>query len=92
MSKVTKETDLKDHIKSKGVCVRSVSLMSHIDAKYQTFKLEISKDDIMKVYNPDFWPWVINIRTYFPPKGGDKRTGSTLSNGETGVNSSQNET
>ena len=28
--------------------------MSHIDAKHQTFKLEISKDDLMKVYNPDF--------------------------------------
>ena len=72
VSKVTKETDLKDHIKSKGVCVRSLSLMSHIDAKIQTFKLEISKDDLMKVYNPDFWPCGINIRRYFPPKGGDK--------------------
>ena len=29
VSKVTTETDLKDHIKSKGVCVRSFSLMSH---------------------------------------------------------------
>ena len=48
-------------------------------------KLEISKDDLRKVYNPDFWPCDINIRRCFPPKGGDKRTGSTLSNGETGV-------
>ena len=39
VSKVTKEIDLKDHIKSKGVCVRTLSLMSHIDAKHQTFKL-----------------------------------------------------
>ena len=92
VSKVTKETDLKDHIKSKGVCIRSLSLMSHIDAKHQAFKLEISKDDLMKVYNPDIWPCGINIRRYFPPNGGDKRTGSTLSNSETGVNSSQNET
>ena len=92
VSKVTKETDLKDHIKSKGVCVRSLSLMSHIDAKHQTFKLEIYKDDLTKVYNPDFSPCCINIRRYFPPKGSDKRTGSTLSNGETGVNSNQNET
>ena len=92
VSKVTKETDLKDHNKSKGVCVRSLSLMSHIDAKHQVFKLEISKDDLTKVYNPDFCPCGINIRRYFPPKGGDKRTGSTQSNDETGVNSSQNET
>ena len=66
--------------------------MSHFDAKHQTFKLEISKDDLTKVYNPDFWPCGINIRRYFPPKGGDKRTGSTLNNGEAGVNSIQNET
>ena len=66
VSKVTKETDLKDRNKSKGVCVRSLSLMSHIDAKHQTLKLEISKDDLMKVYNPDFWPCGINIRRYFP--------------------------
>ena len=39
VSKVTKETDLKYHIKYKGVCIRSFSLMSHIDAKHQTFKL-----------------------------------------------------
>ena len=90
VSKVTKDTDIKNHIKSKGVCVRSLSLVSHIDAKHHTFKLEISKDDLMKVYIPDFGPCGINIRRYFPPKGGDKRTGSTLSNGETGVNSSQN--
>ena len=54
--------------------------------EHQTFKLEMPKDDLMKVYNPDFWPCGINIRRYFPPKGGDKRTGSTQSNGETGVN------
>ena len=90
VSNVTTEIDLKDHINSKGVCVRSLSLMSHIDAKHQTFKLEISKNYIRKVYNPNFWPSGINIRRYFPPKGSDKRTGSTLSNGETGVNSSKN--
>ena len=28
--------------------------ISHIDIKHQTFKLEISKDDIMKVHDPDF--------------------------------------
>ena len=72
VSKVTKETDLKDHIKSKVVCVCSLYLMSHIDAKHQTFKLEISKDDLMKGYNPDFWSCGINIRRYFPPKRGDK--------------------
>ena len=65
VSKVTKETD---HIKYKGVCVRSLSLMSHIDAKHQTFKLEISKDDLMKVYNPDFCSCGINIRRYFTPR------------------------
>ena len=92
VSKVTKETDLKDHIKSKGVCVRSSSLMLHMNAKHQTFKLEIFKDELMKVYNPDFWQYDINTRRYFPPKGGDKQTDSKQSNGETGVNSSQNET
>ena len=91
VSKVTKETDLKDYVKYKGVCVHSLFFMSHIDAKRQTFKLEISKDDLMKVYDPYFWSRGISIRRYFPPKGRDKRTGSTLSNGETGVNSSQNE-
>ena len=72
---------------SRQTCPRVSSNIYH-----QTFKLEISKDDLMKVYNPDFWPSGINIRRYFPPKGGDKRTDSTQSNGETGANSSQNET
>ena len=66
--------------------------MAHIDAKHQTFKLEISKVDLIKIYNLECWSCGINIRRYFPPKGGDKRNGSTLSNGETGVNSSLNET
>ena len=74
VSKVTKETDLKDHIKSKGVCLRSMSLMSHIDAKHQTFKLEICKDDLMKVYYPHVWPCGISIRRYFPLKGEGKQT------------------
>ena len=78
VSKVTKEIDLKDRNKSKGVCVRSLSNMSHNDATHDTFKLEISKDDLTMVYNADFWPCGINIRRYFPPEGGDKRTGSTM--------------
>ena len=39
--------------------------MSHEDARYKKFKLEISVEDCSIVYDQDFWPWGTRIRPFF---------------------------
>ena len=70
VAQYTSEHDIKEYIEEHGVKVRSLALMSHVDAKYLKFKLEISKNDLGKVYASEFWPCGISVRKYFPPREG----------------------
>ena len=70
VAQYTSEHDIKEYIEENVVKVRSLALMSHVDAKYLKFKLEISKNDLGKVYASEFWPCGISMRKYFPPREG----------------------
>lgn len=61
---------LRKLIVKNGITVRSLEVLSHVDAKYQKFKLEIPKHDLQKVYNGENWPVGVCVRPYFPPKKG----------------------
>ena len=50
VAQYTSEHDIKEYFEENGVKVRSLALMSHVDAKHLKFKLEISKNDLGKVY------------------------------------------
>ena len=58
--------DLKAHIsfKNSEIEIRSLECMSHSEARYKKFKLEISVEDCQAIYNPDFWQWGMRIRPY----------------------------
>lgn len=79
--KTTSLNSLQTHIVRKGITVRSLELLSHEDAKYQKFKLEIPKYDLQKVYTCENWPIGVVVRPYFPPKkgkGGNVKAGRAL--------------
>ena len=58
--------DLKAHIsfKNSDIEIRSLECMSHSEARYKKFKLEISVEDCQAIYNPDFWQWGMRIRPF----------------------------
>ena len=47
---------LKKHMKDNGVDVQYVRKVSHEDAMYYAYKVGVSKDDVSKLLNQDFWP------------------------------------
>ena len=68
VSKTTITEDLSSYIRDQDVEVRSLERVSHRDAKFQSYKLETSKDDFKKLFNSDIWPSGICVRQYTPPR------------------------
>ena len=58
------EKTMKDYIMKKNVNVRELEKTSHDDAKFNSFKLVVSKDDAEKVADPQFWPLGIHVRRW----------------------------
>ena len=63
--------ELKHYIENSGVTVRDLSILSHINAMFKSFKLTISVSDINKILNEDFWPCGIMVRRYNKPRQND---------------------
>ena len=63
----TIEDDIVELIKSKNntIDIRSVECMSHEDATYKTFKLEVSVEDCKAVYDPDLWDYGMRISPFY---------------------------
>ena len=55
---------LNTYLMGMGVDIRSLESVSHKDAKYKSFKLEISKDDYNKLFSEDAWPNGICVKQY----------------------------
>ena len=64
--------------------VRSLVCMSHEEAIYKKYKLEISVEDCKIVYAPDFWPFGTRIRPFFRKKNVDESGPSRRTDSETG--------
>ena len=77
--------DLKKYIKDKNSTleVRSLECMSHEDATYKKYKVEISVEDCKIIYAPDFWPLNTRIRPFFRKRNVDDG-GPSRTNEETG--------
>ena len=71
-AEITKE-DLTVYINNKNseLEVRSLECMSHEDARYKKYKIEISVEDCKIVYAPDFWPQGTRIRPFFRKRNVD---------------------
>ena len=77
--------DLTSYIKDKNsnLEVRSLECMSHEDATYKKYKVEISVEDCKIIYAPDFWPLNTRIRPFFRKRNVDE-DGRSRRNEETG--------
>ena len=84
MNNITKD-DLSNYIKNKNceLEVRSLECMSHADARYKKYKLEISVEDCKIVYDPDFWPYGTK-KTLFRKRNVADREPSRRNDSETG--------
>ena len=64
----TSTSDLRDFIGDQNVVIRSFDCVSHEEAKFKSFKLEVSMEDYDKIYNDELWPSGVRIRKYIPPR------------------------
>ena len=85
MNNITKD-DISTYIKNKNseLEVRSLECMSHDDARYKKYKLEISVEDCKIVYAPDFWPYGTRIRPFFRKRNVADSEPSRRNDSETG--------
>ena len=56
--------NINTYLMDMDVDVRSLESVSHKDAKYKSFKLEVSKDDYNKLFSEDAWPNGICVKQY----------------------------
>ena len=84
MKDITKE-ELEGYINNKNreLEVRSLECMSHQDARYNKYKIEISVEDCKIVYAPDFWPFGTRIRPFFRKRNVDDSGPSRRNDNET---------
>lgn len=61
-------TEVENFIKSIGVTPRSISLACHEESKFNSFKLSVSMDDVIKVMDPSIWPRGVRLRKWFDSK------------------------
>ena len=71
ISRVTKDCNVKvieDYLSSKDFTIHELKCVSHIDAKFQSFKLTVPLSQFPKLFNEDLWPAGIRIRKYITPR------------------------
>jgi hypothetical protein len=64
----TDQADLFKFVQSQSVQVRGLSLVSHKDAVFKSFKLTVGLPDLETVFDNDFWPTGVHVRRYIPPR------------------------
>jgi hypothetical protein len=68
VAKTVTVDNMKDYLKSEYIRYYDVECMSNEDAKFKSFKLEIPKTSVDKVFNPETWPENIYVRKFIMPK------------------------
>lgn len=56
---------VREHLRCCDIDVRDLTVISHNEAKFTSFKLTVPISEISKVIDPDNWPTGINVRKYY---------------------------
>ena len=67
LNRDTSIQDIEAFLNEKDIEVRELDCLSHADAKYKSFKLSISVNDLNTVFSEDFWPMGVKIRKFRQP-------------------------
>ena len=68
VKKNTQADDIRDYMDDQGICVRDIKKISHEDAMFDSFKVELKMADLTAVVNAQFWPEGVNVRRFFKPR------------------------
>ena len=63
--KTTQETDIEECLSDNDIKYELVKKISKEEAKYSSFKISVSLNDIGKVMDPNVWPEGVRIRRFF---------------------------
>ncbi len=66
--KHTTENDIMCYLKDDEIETRSVKKVSNIEARFDSFKVEIIISDMVKVLLLDFWPEGVCVRRFHKPR------------------------
>ena len=61
-------TDLKDMIKGLGLEIRSLEQVSHRDARFKSFRLDIPKSQLQKALKETQWPLGVHVQQFYRPR------------------------
>ncbi len=72
VNKQVTDIDVKAYLVAKDFTIRDLTLMSHADAKYNSFKLTIPVTEFEKLLDPDIWPVGVRVRRFRERQTSDK--------------------
>lgn len=64
----TTEDDIRDYLMSKSFNPIEIKQLSHVWARYKSYKISFNNDDFMRCFSEDIWPDMIDVRKYVPPR------------------------
>ena len=63
---------MKSYVEDQNVIVRDIDCVSHLSAKFKSFKLSVSVSDYNNLLDDDVWPAGIMVRRYNVPRNVNK--------------------
>lgn len=57
--------NVKEHLRCHNIEIRELTITSHQEAKFTSFKLTVPISEMNKVIDPENWPSGISVRRYF---------------------------
>ena len=60
--------EMENFIKAKGITPRNLTLVCHEESKFNSFRLTVSVEDMVKVMDPAIWPKGVKLRRWFESK------------------------
>ena len=59
------ENDIVQHLTENDIFDSEVTLVSHLESKFQSFKVKVSANDVSKIMNADIYPAGARLRKCF---------------------------
>ena len=56
---------MKNYLEENGVTVKEITKMSHEEAKFNSFKVYIDKNELDKVFDDLFWPTGVHCKIWW---------------------------
>lgn len=70
----TESSDINSFLSDHGINVRDITIMSHPDSKFKSFKIVVSVNDTRLFLQDDIWPDGVKVQRFYNRKTSNNQT------------------